>query len=365
MDEKKKIFKESFEKSKNKMKGINDKQIRILQELVKNDEEYKKLLKRKKSGESVEDLISQNRNRKKKLEKERKENSKIALEWGRSEEGRKMFAIISMWARGNPNRAKSLHIEHEQRSRITTLKEKIKKIEEEYENLLERKNNGEFVDDLISENRYTADIFVEQDKKFSEEAMKERDVVKKRPIGEFRGPIEELALNEEEYKVLLEKKKAGESVKDLIKNNRKNSKVLAKIVKKNYKVVKKWHLSNEAFEGKKTQLEREIQALEQVEKFVDKVEKDVKEIVKNDEEYKILLERKKEGESVEDLIKQNRNYAEVSISNYSKLREEAMDWLNLNADLSQRVLTPEALQHFLGCFNFSLDKNKKQTQEGN
>lgn len=46
---------------KAKMKGIIDRQLRILQTLVKNEAEYKKLLERKKSGESVEDLITKNR----------------------------------------------------------------------------------------------------------------------------------------------------------------------------------------------------------------------------------------------------------------------------------------------------------------
>lgn len=136
-----------------KMKGIIDKQLRILQALVKNEAEYKKLLERKKSGESVEDLITKNRDSHEKLKKEDKEKSEIAIKWGRSEEGRKMFAKLDMWVRMNPK----LQTRSELGLRMTTLNEKIRKNEEEYEKLLERKNKGEYVDDLIKQNRYTAE----------------------------------------------------------------------------------------------------------------------------------------------------------------------------------------------------------------
>jgi hypothetical protein len=133
-----------------KMKGMIDKQLRILQALVKNEEEYKKLLDRKKSGESVENLIKKNREYNKKLKKEDKENSEIALKWGRSEEGRKIFSKMNKIMNIARNKG-------ELELRMTTINEKIQKNEEEYEKLLERKNKGEYVDDLIKQNRYTAE----------------------------------------------------------------------------------------------------------------------------------------------------------------------------------------------------------------
>jgi len=161
-----------------KMKGMIDKQLRILQALVKNDAEYKKLLKRKKSGESVEDLIKKNRDYNEKLKKEDKEHSEIAIKWGRSEEGRKMFAKMAMWARMNPNIARNFRIKNELELRIGTLNDNIQKNEKEYEKLLERKNKGEYVDDLIKQNRYTAES-LKQSKKKCENAVNELRTEKK------------------------------------------------------------------------------------------------------------------------------------------------------------------------------------------
>ena len=161
-----------------KMNGIIDKQLRILQALVKNDAEYKKLLERKKSGESVEDLITKNRDYHEKLKKEDKESSEIAIKWGRSEEGRKMFAKMDMWARMNPNIARIFRIKKELKLRMATLNDKIQKNEEEYEKLLERKNKGDYVDDLIKQNRYTAEN-LKQSKKSCENAMSELRTEKK------------------------------------------------------------------------------------------------------------------------------------------------------------------------------------------
>lgn len=153
-----------------KMKGLIEKQLRILQAIVKNDAEYKKLLKRKKSGESVEDLIIKNRDYHEKLKKEDKENSEIAIKWGRSEEGRKMFAKMTMWAQMNPNFARNFRIKNELELRMATLNDKIQKNEEEYEELLDRKNKGEYVDDLIKQNRYIAEN-LRQNKKKCENTM--------------------------------------------------------------------------------------------------------------------------------------------------------------------------------------------------
>jgi len=146
-------------------KKQKNKQKRILQALVKNEEEYKKLLERKKTGESVEDQITKNREYHKKLKNEDKEKSEIALKWGRSEEGRKMFTKMNKTM--NP---KFAQIRSELKLPIAILNDKIQKNEEEYERLLERKNKGEYVDDLIEQNRYTAEN-MQQSKKNYENYM--------------------------------------------------------------------------------------------------------------------------------------------------------------------------------------------------
>jgi len=62
---------------------------------------------------------------------------------------------------------------------------KIQKNNDEYEKLLERKEKGEFVDDLIKQNRYTAEILTDQDKNNCEESLKEIEAEKNR-IGKER-----------------------------------------------------------------------------------------------------------------------------------------------------------------------------------
>jgi len=91
-----------FLQTRAKMRGMLDEQIIILQDLTKNDEEHKELLKRKTSGESIENLIIKNRARQEILEKELKEKREIALKWGRSEKGREMFKKMDIIAKLNP-----------------------------------------------------------------------------------------------------------------------------------------------------------------------------------------------------------------------------------------------------------------------
>ena len=45
---------------------------------------------------------------------------------------------------------------------------------------MEQKNTGEFVDDLINQNRHLAEILTEQDKKLCEEHRKETEAEKKK-----------------------------------------------------------------------------------------------------------------------------------------------------------------------------------------
>jgi len=143
---------------RDKARRMLDEHRRVLQELVENEAEYGKLLKRKKSGEPVGDLITKNRDHYKKLIKEDKEKCEINKKWWNSEEGRKMrnFMLNNMVMKAvmNPIKAKHFQIKYELMSK---LKDKFQKNEEEYINLLERKNEGDYVDDLIKQNRYTAE----------------------------------------------------------------------------------------------------------------------------------------------------------------------------------------------------------------
>ena len=139
-----------------------DKRIKLLKEIKKNDEEYKILLARKEAGESVEDLIKQNRKYRKILTKKDREKSEESIKWMKSEEGRKMFELFEETRRLNPDLTRDADIRYERGLKIVN---EIKKNEEEYEKLLERKNKGEFVDDLIKQNRYIAKGLAKQNKK--------------------------------------------------------------------------------------------------------------------------------------------------------------------------------------------------------
>lgn len=185
-----------------KMTGMLDKKSRILQALIKNDAEYKKLLERKKSGEFVEDLIIKNRDYHEKLKKEDKEISEIAIKWGSSEEGRKTFAKMSMWASLDPNFARTFRIKHELELRLATLNAKIQKNEEEYKKLLEGKNKGEYVDDLIKQNRYTAEN-LKKSKKNCENGINKLRTEKK---DDWKSKIERSSLfqNPEKAVILIE-----------------------------------------------------------------------------------------------------------------------------------------------------------------
>ncbi|MHA1535430.1 MAG: hypothetical protein ACTSP8_11945 [Promethearchaeota archaeon] len=155
-----------------------DKTEEILQALVKNEAEHKKLLKRKKTGESVRDLITKNRDENEKLNKVNKENSERGRKWIRTEEGEKWAASMAKWARINPNIARKSRIFYELQLRMTALNHKIQKNEDEFKELLERKNKGDYVDDLTKQNRYAAESLKES-KKNCESAMNKLRAVKK------------------------------------------------------------------------------------------------------------------------------------------------------------------------------------------
>ena len=71
-----------------KSKEMIDKRLIILQELIKNDEEFKQLEQQKNSGEYVDDLITRNRTRYEVLEKDLDEDRKINIKWLQSQEGK-------------------------------------------------------------------------------------------------------------------------------------------------------------------------------------------------------------------------------------------------------------------------------------
>jgi len=156
---------------------------KILEDIMKNETEYKKLLKRKNSGESVEDLITKNRDDFEKLKKERKEHSEIGRKWMRSEgmrseEGEKTITRMAMWSSMFPAIAKNFQIKEELELKMVKLNGEIQKNEDEYEKLLVRKNKGDYVNDLINQNRYTAES-LKKSQKSCENAINELRTEKK------------------------------------------------------------------------------------------------------------------------------------------------------------------------------------------
>ena len=176
--------------------------------------------------------------------------------------------------------------------------------------------------------------------------------------------LQKLIKNDKEYEILLLRKKAGESVKDLIRENRNYAKLLKKEDKENIKEAKRWQHSEDGrkwFEESEKLLrskdkigtQRKLQAWIQMKELLEKAEKNIEEIKKNKREYESLLERKKAGENVEDQIKQNKDYEELLRNNYMEIGEEAKEWLKMNSDWFQ---DPRELQAFLAAFGFSHTK---------
>ena len=297
-----------------------EKSLKTLEEIEKNDDEYKILLYRKESGESIEDLIKQNRKYGDILAEKNKENSMEFKKWQQSEEGKKALELLEKSLKIAPDLDSDIRL-----AQGLKIANESKKNDEDYEELLERRNQGEFVDDLIKQNLYKAKVLAEQNKKVWEEEdrrinpqmfrkiqpITQEDwqdnqeesekkhycticgkgeaafliciscykmiITKFREILDAeRKVLEDLMKNDEEYKFLLERKDTGEPVEDLINKNRYQAKILAEKDKKN------------------------------IEKIYDIVSEMGNEVKKNEEEYKKLLERKNiKGEFVDDLINQN------------------------------------------------------------
>jgi len=299
---------------------------KFLEVIVKNDEEYKILLRRKKKGESVEDLIKRNRKYAKILTQKNKEKSEEWKKWWNSEEGKKARELLEEERRMNPEKARADDIRYEYGLKIIN---EIEKNEEEYEKLLKRENKGEYVDDLIKQNLYKAKVLAEQNRKYAdkedrrikpitqedwqdnqEESEKKHYcsicgkgevaflicnscykmiITKFREIlDEEKKVLEDLMKNDEEYKFLLERKDSGYHVEGLINQNRYQAKILAEKDKENIEKI----LDIKAELGNKSK--------------------------KNEEEYEKLLERRNNGENVDDLINQNRNIRKILIKQINK-----------------------------------------------
>ena len=176
--------------------------------------------------------------------------------------------------------------------------------------------------------------------------------------------LQKLIKNDKEYEILLLRKKAGESVKDLIRENRNYAKLLKKEDKENIKEAKRWQRSEDGrkwFEEAEKLLrskdkigtQRKLQAWIQVKKLAEKAEKNVQEIMKNKREYESLLELKNAGENVEDQIKQNKDYEELLRNNFLEIGEEAKELLKMNSDCFQ---DPRELQAFMATFDIFFSK---------
>ncbi|MFW9939771.1 MAG: hypothetical protein ACFFFT_01930 [Candidatus Thorarchaeota archaeon] len=226
--------------------------------------------------------------------------------------------------------------------------EEIAKNDEDYNILLERKKAGEPVEDLREQNRAYAEILAKKEDKYIEEIYL---IISK--IGN------DFMNNEENYKRLLERRNRGEYVDDLIKQNRYTAQVLRE---QNREVLDE-SLSQGLkgkLDSKNAEVQREIQPRKQILKLAEKNENYLQNFMKYEMEYEKLSKRKKKGEKVEDLIKQNRIYTEQARRNYIKNNEKAKEWLKMNPDVFQDPMEKRA---FLMVFRPFPDKNKKQIKK--
>lgn len=148
-----------------KAKEMLTRQKKILEEIVKNEEEYKILLERKRAGEPVEELIKKNRKMFELLKKQDKEHGEKAMKWIKSEEGR----IWSKSLKQVMNMYPYLNKFNINTKNVPELSKEIQLNEEEYQKLLKRKGNGEYVDDLIKQNRYQHKILTQQKERIMDE----------------------------------------------------------------------------------------------------------------------------------------------------------------------------------------------------
>lgn len=149
-----------------KMRRMMDTQLGTLQNLIKNDEEYKALLRRKKKGESVEDLIRKNRSYQEELLKKKKEIADEAIDFTKSGESKRVFEKMTKLIRLDPRIGLAHKVRIDLTKKITSLEIVIEQKEKEYDNLLEQKKKGEFVDDLLNQNRFAVERLLKIKEKF-------------------------------------------------------------------------------------------------------------------------------------------------------------------------------------------------------
>jgi hypothetical protein len=330
-------------KRKDKMNGLNENlgtkglermknNIKILEEIQKNDYEYKILLARKESGESVKDLIKKNRKHGEILAKKNKEKTIEFKKWQKSEDGKKWLKLFEEKARTNRN------LDSDIRYIIgADIADELKKNEEEYEKLLERRNEGEYVDDLIKQNLYTARILMEQHEKVWDKAEAQKKIQ----------PDDKIEMIEEEYKNLLETRKKGKYSDDLIKQNLYTARVL----------IEQYVKGRDEVEAQKR-----IQTALQVHEWVVEAQINIKSFLNFHTQYEKLLKLEKIGEDVEYLIRKNRTYAETVRKNYMKVLFNAQEWYKMNPDWFQ---DSKGKHHFLKTFHLSYNKNRNQIGKEN
>ncbi len=95
--------------------------------------------------------------KKKTLEEENRVQTEKGIRWGKSNEGKVYFNRITEGLQMNHKERLDSVSRRELNHRITVLRLEIEKRESEYKKLLTRMKEGEYVDDLISQNRYTVE----------------------------------------------------------------------------------------------------------------------------------------------------------------------------------------------------------------
>lgn len=158
-------------------KSMISTQLKILEEIKKNDEEYKEykvLLRRKSKNRELRELIKINRDYAEILRKKDKEHSEKAREWIKSDYFTFITLLKMLWVYNEkffPEKNSTLLHLFRNLQKYEEISAKIKLNDEEYEKLLERKNKGEYVDDLIKQNRYNAKLLAELEKKYKDKFL--------------------------------------------------------------------------------------------------------------------------------------------------------------------------------------------------
>ncbi len=168
---------------------------------------------------------------------------------------------------------------------------KVKKLDKEYKELVSRNLEGEFVDDLMKSNRFEVELLNKQDKENS-------DIIKEllMKLNEKKRKYQDdYGMSDREQMIKLMKEKESKIPGGLQKD-------------KLIDVRKKFEINAKAMET------------------INRTKNNLLEIVKNNEEYEALVKRKNDSESVENLINENRSYAELLAKKDREYSEEAKKW---------------------------------------